>query len=453
MKRTVGRKCGGKPAPREPDPVRSAPRPGVAARLAAGALLDHVLDRGHVLEDALTQVSDFVRLEGSDRGFARALTSATLRELGRIDAVLAPLLDRPMADTPGPVRNLLRLGAAQLWCLDTPVHAAVGETVEAARARPETERAAGFLNAVLRKASGLGETFAAQPPEAAWPDSLVQALRDSLGVAGTRALARAARAEADLDLATWPGEAQALAERLGGRALGPTCVRLGTGEAVETLDGYQDGRWWVQDRAAQATVTLFGEVSGQSVIDLCAAPGGKALQLAAAGAHVTAIDRSRVRLERLRENAERTGLIERMTVVEADAASWRPQEPAQFVLLDAPCSALGTLRRHPEGAWIKSSADLARFPALQERLLRAALDMCAPDGLVVYCVCTPLRGEGADVVGRVLAEGLAVREPLPVQADIPDRWQTLQGDWLTLPDPDVEDGLHDVFFVSRLRRV
>jgi 16S rRNA (cytosine967-C5)-methyltransferase len=357
-----------------------------------------------------------------------------------------------MADTPGPVRNLLRIGAAQLWCLDTPVHAAVGETVEAARARPETERAAGFLNAVLRKASGLGESYAAQPPEAAWPDSLVQALRDSLGVAATRALARAARAEAALDLATWPGEAEALAQTLGGVALSATCVRLADAEGVEGLPGYQDGRWWVQDRAAQAPVTALGDVAGRAVVDLCAAPGGKALQLAAAGAHVTAIDRSRVRLERLRENAVRTGLTERMEIVEADATTWRPDAPATHVLLDAPCSALGTLRRHPEGAWIKSAADIARFPALQERLLRAALAMCAPGGVVVYCVCTPLRGEGRDVVERVLADGGAQRVGLADVGGVPERWLTPQGDWLTLPDPDAEHGLHDVFFVARLRK-
>ena len=206
----------------------------------------------------------------------------------------------------------------------------------------------------------------------------------------------------------------------------------------------------MQDLAAALPVQLLAPKAGEHIIDLCAAPGGKTLQLAASGARVTAVDRSKKRLARVHENLQRTGLGEQVDVIAANAETWRPDTLADAVLLDAPCSALGTLRRHPEGAWIKDPAALARFPDIQGRLLRASTEMVKPGGRIVYCVCTPLMREGAAVVEAVIREGLCTRSPQTGIVEVPfERAVTQAGDVLTVPH---EAPLHDAFYISVLER-
>lgn len=428
------------------DPTSAAPLPpGVASRLAAGALLIETLERKRTLDEALAATSSYANLKGPDRGFARALASAVLRQLGRLDIGLAPFLDRPLSAATPDVRALLRLGAAQLWLLETPAHAAVGETVAAAKNLPGARRAAGFLNAVLRKASADRAAFDAAPLLAIWPDWLQAEMVESLGQAGAQRLAQAQLAAPDLHLSA-KDPARTAAE-LGGTLLASGTIVLERG-FDEALAGYEAGAWWVQDEAAALPASLLAPQAGEMVIDLCAAPGGKTLQLAAAGARVIAVDRSAPRLKRLRENLARTGLGDRVEIVTADAAAWRPETLADAILLDAPCSALGTLRRHPEGAWIKRPADLTRFPEIQARLLAAAREMLKPNARLIYCVCTPLRGEGEAVIEGALAGGGWRRVPFSADEAGPFAASlTEAGDLLTLPR---REWTHDAFYLARL---
>ncbi|MCF6329470.1 MAG: RsmB/NOP family class I SAM-dependent RNA methyltransferase [Henriciella sp.] len=343
---------------------------------------------------------------------------------------------------------MLRIGAAQSWIMETPDHAVVGETVSAAKIWPRAQRGAGFLNAVLRKVVSNREAFDAAPIEAVWPDWLRADITAGLGAQGAQALALAQTNLPALHLTPKDGDAAALAQLLGGQVIGGHSVSLDAGNG-EDMPGFDEGSWWVQDVAAALPARLLGAQAGESVLDLCAAPGGKTMQLAATGAHVTAIDRSKPRLKRLVENLQRTGFGE-VTLVEADATTWLPPEPADRILLDAPCSALGTLRRHPEGAWIKSAEDLARFPSFQERLLRAAIKMLKPGGTLVYCVCSPMPREGRKIVEAVLAGGGVVRAAIDA-GEVPgfEAAITEAGDLLTLPGGDFG---HDAFFISRLMR-
>jgi len=421
---------------------------GANVRRAAADLLFLTLEKRRTLDQAMAESAPFEEIDGPDRGFARAIASAALRELGRIDLALAPLLSRPLQAVSPAIRALLRVGAVQLWRMDVPQHAAVSETVEAAKHWPDARSGGAFLNAVLRRAAASPPDLNALPVTAIWPDWLKAAFEDSLGVEGATALATAQLTEPAIYL-TAKADPAAVAALTSGTLEVSGSIRAPGGQ-VEALPGYETGDWWVQDPgAALAARLLLHAGAPETLIDLCAAPGGKTLQLCASGADVIAVDRSKPRLKRLEENLERTGLT--ATVIAADAEIWRPDAPADGLLLDAPCSALGTLRRHPEGAFIKRPEDVARFPDVQYRLLKAAADMVKPGGTLIYCVCTPLKSEGMDVVDRAVADGLVQRVPVSA-ADVPgfEACLTDRGDLLTLPGPQAE---HDAFFMSRLSPV
>lgn len=420
------------------------------SRQAAADLLIETLDNRRTLDEAMATSEAFGRLTGPDRGFARAMASAALRQLGRIDKGLAPFLTRPIETATPPARALLRVGAAQAWLMETPPHAVVSETVDAAKGWARAKSASGFLNAVLRKAVNNRSNFDKAPVTAVWPDWLTVEMMTSLGVEAATALAEAQMLEPELHLTPKSSDAAAeLARTLEGEEIGPGSVCLSTGK-VSDIDGFEGGDWWVQDVAAALPARLLGASAGELALDLCAAPGGKTMQLAASGAKVIAVDRSASRLERVSENLARTGLASNVEIVAAKVEDWEPPALADRVLLDAPCSALGTLRRHPEGAWIKSPDDIARFPDVQLRLLEAAARMLKPGGTLVYCVCTPLKREGADVVDKAVAIGLLERRP--IGEDELGGFagaRTPQGDVLTLPGSDFG---HDAFFISRLTR-
>lgn len=422
---------------------------GAFARLAATQLLMTVLEEGRTLDEALGSTDRFDRLKGPDRGFARAMASAALRNLGRIDIGLAPFLDRPLETAPPPSRALLRIGAAQAWILETPDHAVVGETVDAAKRWPRAQRAAGFLNAVLRKVVADRSTFDAAPVEAIWPEWFQAALKHGLGDVAARSLAEAQLHTPDTYLSPKSGNAEALAEQVSGEVVAGYSVRVETSD-FEALPGYEAGDWWVQDVAAALPARLLVPAADETILDICAAPGGKTLQLAAAGARVTGIDRSKPRLKRLKQNLWRTVFKGNVDVVQADATTWRPEAPVDKILLDAPCSALGTLRRHPEGPWIKSEADVQRFPNIQERLLRAAAEMLKPGGTLIYCVCSPLPHEGVQLVDRVLSDTSLSRVAI-APSEVPGFEAGIQanGDLLTLPNGKFQ---HDAFYISRLKR-
>jgi 16S rRNA (cytosine967-C5)-methyltransferase len=419
---------------------------GAESRLAAAELLHLTLDKRRTLDEAMELSETYGELEGSDRGFARAIASSALRHLGWIDETVQPFLSRPLAATGIEIRALIRAGAAQVWFLDVAPHAAVNATVDAARLTKGARSGGSFLNAALRRVSEAtppGETL---PAENIWPAWLRARLTDSLGTDGARALANAQRGEPALHL-TAAREPATLAALIGGPLLPSGSVEA-PGGAIEEIPGFAEGTWWVQDQAAALPAKLLAAKPGERVLDLCAAPGGKTLQLAAAGAFVTALDRSAPRLDRLHENLARTGL--KADVIVADGETWSPEAPFDKILLDAPCSALGTLRRHPEGAWIKTEADVARFPAVQARLLAAAARLLAPGGTVVYCVCSPIAAEGRDVVNAALTSGSLVRVPVSA-AECPgfEDCVTPEGDVLTLPGPSRDC---DAFYIARLTK-
>ena len=417
---------------------------GAAVRLAAGRLLNLVLDKRRTLDEAMEADEAFNALEGSDRAFARAIASSALRHLGWIDKAVAPMLSRPLSATGAEIRALIRAGAAQLWFMDVPPHAAVSETVEAARKWGPARSGGSFLNAALRRVSETPSPEETMSPLALWPDWLADKLVQAYGEAATEALALSQLEEPRLHLSA-KADPAAVAQATGGTLRPDGAVELESG-LVDTLPGYAAGDWWVQDAAARLPARLLAPQPGERILDLCAAPGGKTLQLATAGAVVTALDRSRSRLERLKENLARTGL--HADVIVADGEAWTPPAPFPKILLDAPCSALGTLKRHPEGAWIKAEADAARFTGVQARLLDAAAGMLAPGGTLIYCVCTPVPAEGIDIVEAALAKGALKRAPVAAE-ELPGFEDALTpaGDVLTLPRPGQH---HDAFYMARL---
>lgn len=422
---------------------------GAKSRLAAAQLLMTVLEEQRTLDEALATTEAFDRLNGPDRGFARAMASAALRHLGRIDIGLAPFLDRPIDTAPPPSRALLRIGAAQAWLLETPDHAVVGETVAAAKMWPRAQRATGFLNAVLRKVVANRDVFDAAPLEANWPDWLRALLVEGLDAEAASRLADAQTQTPSTYLTPKTGDVEALAAQVGGEVVGGFSVQVST-SAVDTLPGYEEGDWWVQDVAATLPARLLDAAPGETILDICAAPGGKTMQLAATGAAVTALDRSKPRLKRLKQNIWRTDFKGKVEVVQADATTWQPPEPVDKILLDAPCSALGTLRRHPESAWIKSAEDVVRFADIQERLLRASTPMLKPGGTLIYCVCSPLPHEGIEIVERVIADTPLTRSPVkPEEVQGFASSLTELGDVLTLPNGEFG---HDAFYIARLTR-
>ncbi|MFN8757955.1 MAG: RsmB/NOP family class I SAM-dependent RNA methyltransferase [Tagaea sp.] len=413
----------------------------MSARSAAQHLLDAVLRGKRTLDEAMGVVLALNHLEPRDRGFARLLAATVLRRLGTLDAVIAKCLDK--GAPPQPVAHVLRLGAAQLLFLGTPAHAAVGETVDLG---PPKLR--GLVNAVLRRIAREGAALLDDIDQARadTPDWLWDALVAGHGEAQTRMIVAAMRDEAPLDLSV-KTDPVGWAEKLGAELRPTGTLRVREANAVPDLPGFEEGAWWVQDEAAALPVKLLGDVTGQRVLDMCAAPGGKTLQLAAAGAKVVAVDQNAKRLDRLVENLARTGL--EAEIVIADAAKWRAPAPFARVLLDAPCTATGTLRRHPEIAHLKSGTDATKLTAAQDKLLDAAAAATAHGGILVYAVCSLDPREGPARMTAFLARHRdfareAVRaEELGGRAEMIDD----SGDLRTTPAHGM-----DGFYAARLRR-
>jgi 16S rRNA (cytosine967-C5)-methyltransferase len=429
--------------------ARPTPSPATA-RSAALGLLQGVLGRNLALGEALDSAPGWGALEVRDRGFARLMATTVLRRLGQIDAALAACLARDLSPRATDVRNLLRLGAAQLLFLKTPPHAAVDQTVALATGKLAPYRS--LANAVLRRLAREGDALLAAQDAARLnlPDWLWDSWGAAYGEDTVRAIAAVQAEEPPLDLSV-VRDAPAWAARLEATLL-PTGSLRRAGGVVAELPGFAEGAWWVQDAAAALPVRLLGDVRDRMVVDLCAAPGGKTAQLAAAGARVTAIDRSPTRQRRVQENLTRLGLA--ADLVTAEAETWRPPEPAPFVLLDAPCSSTGTLRRHPEIAWTKGPDDVARLVPAQDRLLDAAVAMLAPGGTLIYCTCSLQPQEGPDRVAALLARHRDVsRQPVaPDEVGGLAELLTPHGDLRTLPSHLAAQGGMDGFYAARLRR-
>jgi 16S rRNA (cytosine967-C5)-methyltransferase len=385
--------------------------PGLAARKVAAEILEGVLRRGRPLDDQLESHPGLAVLADRDRALARRLIATVLRRLGTLRHLLSLFLQQgPPANAPR-VETALLIGAAQILWLDVPDHAAVDLAVRIAQADRRAGHYAGLVNAVLRRVAKEGPQFLAQIDSANFdtPPWLMQRWLKTYGAETARAIARANGQEPALDL-TVKSDAESWAARLRGNVLPTGTVRVIAQGRISLLPGFAEGAWWVQDAAAALPARLFGDLRGKRVADLCAAPGGKTMQLAYAGAQVTAVDRSETRLERLRDNLARVGL--QAETVAADATEWKA-EPFDAVLLDAPCSSTGTIRRHPDVPWIKREADITGLTSLQQRLLDRAAALVKPGGTLIYCVCSMEPEEGLDQVEAFLQrEGTLRRRPI-----------------------------------------
>lgn len=429
-----------------------SPKPG-DARTTALALLRAVLDDGRPLDEALAGNPYFARLEARDRAFARLLLATTLRRLGQIDDAIDRCLDRAIRAKDVALRHILRLGAVQLLFLETPPHAAVSTALDLARG-PRLAGQRGLLNAVLRRLAREGKAIVEAQDAARLdtPDWLWRPWCAAYGEATTRAIATVHLAEPPLDLSCKTDPA-GWAEKLGAELLPGGSLRLPAGQGdVTRLPGYGEGAWWVQDAAAALPARLLGDIAGKTVVDLCAAPGGKTAQLAAAGAEVIAVERSPERLQRFRENLHRLQL--RAEAVAADAAEWQPPVPADAALLDAPCSSTGTLRRHPDIAHLKNAAQIGPLTAAQDRLLAHTVGMVKPGGLLVYAVCSLQPEEGLQRIEALLASDDRVERVPLVPADLPGIAEavTAEGDLRSLPCHLAGRGGMDGFYACRLRR-
>ncbi|MBP0111417.1 MULTISPECIES: RsmB/NOP family class I SAM-dependent RNA methyltransferase [Bradyrhizobium] len=433
--------------------------PGLAARRIAADIVDGVLHKHRTLDDQLDGGSahpGLKTLADRDRALMRRLVATVLRRLGTLGHVLSRLLDKGIPSDAPRAQSALLIGAAQILWMDVPDHAAVDLSVRLVQSDRRAARYAGLVNAVLRRCAREGKALVEEVATQSLdlPPWLLARWSAHYGEATAREMALALGHEPSLDLTVKSDPAQ-WASRLHGETLPTGTVRMLLHGSVTMLPGFAEGQWWVQDAAAALPARLFGDVKGKSIADLCAAPGGKTAQLALSGAHVTAVDRSPARVARLRENLARLSL-QAETVV-ADAVEWAgPAEAFDGVLIDAPCTSTGTIRRHPDVAWLRQESDIAALASLQQRLLRKSVSLLKPGGTLVYCTCSLEPEEGEQAVAALLAAEPALRR-VPIKASEVaglDEILNRDGDLRTLPchlpNADPKLGGLDGFFAARL---
>ncbi len=424
--------------------------PGLAMRQQAAERLAGVLRGANFAPFSLSEIPD-----GRDRATANRLVTTALRRHGHLDLALARYLERGMPKRSGPFEAHLRLALAQLLYLpELGAHSALFLAVEALRGDNRTQHLAKLANAVLRRAQADAEDLRALPLPALFPERLRAAWQSAYGEAALGGMAEALLQGAPLDL-TLPGGDPTLIAALGaGPVLFDTVRILERDRSVEALPGYAEGRWWVQDAAAALPARLLGLEAPATVLDLCAAPGGKSAQLAAAGHRVTALDSDPERMARLTGNLDRLGLA--AIPVVADALAFTPTESYDGIVLDAPCSATGTFRRHPEVVWHRDAAAIASRVAVQRGLIERSVSWLKSGGVLIYCVCSLEPAEGEEQA-KWLAEhtGLA---PDPIgKSELPglETAVTAAGYVRTLPGmpaPGPHGGTLDGFFIARFRR-
>lgn len=423
---------------------------GLEARRAALAILSAIVDEARPFDDALMQLHAG-GLEARDRAFVTLLVQTSLRRRGECEAAIQRFLTKKLPRKSGNAALILLMGAAQLLYLESSAHAVTDLSVTLAREDFNARHFGNLINAVLRK---LVDAKPLDRPRLNVPDWLWKRWRKAYGESIAADIAQAHLVEPALDLGL-KADPEKWAALLGGTVLPTGAVRLKVRQGlISALAGYEEGAWWVQDAAAALPVKLLGHVAGKSVLDLCAAPGGKTAQLASQGAEVTAVDQSPERMARVKDNLDRLGL--KATLHVADVLELPPERPYDAVLLDAPCSATGTIRRHPELPFIKSEGQIAELAELQTRLLAKASEFVKPRGSLVYCTCSLEPEEGEDQVERFLSLRTDfTRRPL-APGDVAGQAQfiTPKGDLRTLPSMNIgpDQGL-DGFYAAHLVRL
>jgi 16S rRNA (cytosine967-C5)-methyltransferase len=423
----------------------------LGARLAAQAILSDVLRKRRPLDAAVDDILNKAKLDPRDAGFARAIATETLRRFGQIDALIRHFVPKPPApQRAGSTPEILLAGVCELLFLNVAAHAAVDSANRLCERDKNAVHFKPLVNAVLRRISREGKQVldAQDAPRLNTPDWMWTRWCDAYGEDTARKIATAHLSAPPLDIALKEGAALADAEAVFGNI-----VRLREAGRVDQLPGFAEGAWWVQDAAASLPVRLLGDVRRQLVIDLCAAPGGKTAELAAMGAKVTAVEREAARLARVSENLARLRL--EAELVQSDLRDWRPETSAPFVLLDAPCSATGTIRRHPELPWIKNASDVTLCAATAQELLDSAAEMVAPGGLLVFAVCSLEPEECHEQIEAFLAAHDEFQRA-PIAADELFGMNELisaDGDLRTLPFHLGDRGGMDGFYAARLRRL
>ena len=449
---------GSRPKRKTPATIEAEGKPGLEARRTAARLLGAVID-AHTPLDALTDNEhghpQYLALEPRDRALVRAILASALRHRCTIEKLIGRRLDRPLPPNAHSLSHILHVGAAQILFLDVPDSAAVDLAVTQAKADPRAARFSNLVNAVLRNIARrkheLAKALETTQDAPAW---FAWRLKEIYGREETDTILKAHRVEAPIDF-TVKSDPALWAERLGGRVLPNGSVRLDRLSAsVPDLPGFSEGAWWVQDAAATLPARLLGDIEGLWVADLCAAPGGKTAQLALEGAKVTAVDLSASRLKRLKSNLDRLSLS--AEIVRADVLKWEPERKFDAVLLDAPCSSTGTVRRHPDVPWTKTPEDVAKLADLQRRLLAHALTLIHPSGMVVFSNCSLDPSEGEELVQELLAKrsDVAVDPILPEELPGAEHFVTAEGFLRTTPALTGAEGQLDNidgFFAARLR--
>lgn len=421
-----------------------------------------VLDDGEPLEYLMDRTNDDP-MPANDRALARAITATTLRRKGQIDTILTHLMEKPLGKRGGPAMHILRIATAQILFMEVADHASVSLAMDMAKADHKARHFARLINGVLRTmAREKAALLATLKPRDILPVWIAESWDKSYGAPVCDAMAEALSHEPYLDIQT-KGDAAKWAEKLGGTLLCNGTIRQQSRGMVTALPGFEEGAWWVQDMAASLAASLLGDVSGREVADLCAAPGGKSAYLAARGARVTAVDISNERLKLLDANLKRLNLA--ANIVSADIEKWTPERRFDAVLLDAPCSATGTARKHPDVLWLKNPERVERLATIQRRLLQRVVRFLKPGGMLVFCTCSLQWEEGEAILDFVKREKLPL-EIMPVTPDeIGGLHEIIRADGTirTRPDhrPQVDDRLPlendplcaglDGFFMVRFR--
>ncbi|NNC36140.1 MAG: hypothetical protein HKO02_01680 [Hyphomonadaceae bacterium] len=424
------------------------------SRYVAARCVQLVLEQGQPLDLAMSEIALFKQLEGRDRAFARLIAATTLRRLGQIDAVLDPYIKKTPAPYPHAV---LRTGAAQLLFLETPAHAAVGAAVSLLKRSKKTISAAGMANAILRRVSEQGQDLLQKSdPVDNLPLWLKADWSKSYGKDACKKIAEILIQEPPLDISVKQDPAF-WAEKIGGDVLPSGTVRRDKIGDITAIPGFKEGAWWAQDISASLPVKLLGDLKDKRVLDMCAAPGGKTMQLAAAGADVTALDKNTSRLKFIEENLKRTGLT--ANIIAADGAKWRDSEKTSqagfdHVLLDAPCSATGTFRRRPDVLHRKSMRDVDHLIRVQERLLLAAARHVRSGGTLLYCTCSLQRREGEEQVAKFLKNRSDFRLIPILEEEVFTLTYAIsaRGEVRIMPFFLTEKGGMDGFFIARFTR-
>lgn len=425
----------------------------IAARSLRGVMTGHRMQQA--LEHALSREGEAV--DARERAFAYLITATSLRRHGEIEAALARLIEKPLAKDTGFAREILITSAAQLLFLSTPPHAVVNSAVSLARSEKAASRLAGLVNAVLRRLAEQGSSLLAgvEAARVNTPRWLYERWTKTYGPDTARRIAEAHISEPALDISVKASPA-AWAEKLNGIPLPMGSVRLRPGHApVEDLPGFREGEWWVQDAAAALPAHLLQDVTAKQVADLCAAPGGKTASLIARGAVVTAVEKDESRIGRIRQNLARLSM--RATIVNADASHWGEASSLDLVLLDAPCSATGTIRRHPDVPYLKRASDIGAQAKAQARLIDAAARLLKPGGRMIYCTCSLEPEEGEQQMRQALARLPALKaDPIRATeiAGSAADWITAEGFLRTMPYhfADLPEGMRgiDGFFIARM---